>query len=127
MRALAVLACITLLVAAVAAAVDVPPAKSRRAVASHAASKGEIVQLWYTDPNCTQGLNVVRVVPGTCYFDAYDYSGMEWKCSGGSVVGVSYMPGDINCTQAPAGDRKFPPHECIGPVFNDLYLVASGC
>lgn len=89
---------------------------------------GEITQYWYTDSQCTQGLNVVKVNQGQCYLDAYDYSGMKWECdNSGDVVGVAYNTGDTTCQQAPVGRRVFPPHQCIGPVFNDLYLVASGC
>lgn len=92
-----------------------------------AASATTISQQWYTDSACSQGEVIAQVQSGQCYLDSADYSGMQWNCAGGSVVAFVYNYGDENCTGSPIGKKVFAPNQCIGPVYNNLYLIASGC
>lgn len=91
------------------------------------AAAGTITQDWFTDANCTEGSNIVRVDEGKCYFDQQNMNGMEWTCAAGAVQGVVYGYMDTNCTGTPIGKRSFLPNKCSGPIYNNLYLIASGC
>lgn len=44
------------------------------------ASSRTILQYWYTDMNCTQDLNIVKVEENKCYYDTPDYTGLKWTC-----------------------------------------------
>jgi hypothetical protein len=93
--------------------------------AAHAG--GQITQEWFMDAQCSQGENIVKVNEGQCYLDSVDYSGLSWHCDGGSVVAWVYSPGNTNCNGQPVAKKTFPPNKCMGPVYNNLYLIASGC
>mmetsp|Transcript_32208 Transcript_32208/g.37133 ORF Transcript_32208/g.37133 Transcript_32208/m.37133 type:complete len:110 (+) Transcript_32208:28-357(+) len=92
------------------------------------AQSATITQQWYTDSACSQNEEISTVVQGQCYLDSADYSGVQWECAaGGTVVGIAYSYGDVNCTGSPLGKKVFAEGQCVGPVFSNLYLIASGC
>lgn len=98
------------------------------AVLLAAVQSATITQEWFTDSGCTQNEEIATVVQGQCYLDSADYSGVQWECAaGGSVVAVVYNYGDVNCTGTPIGKKLFAEGSCVGPIFSNLYLIASGC
>jgi hypothetical protein len=92
-----------------------------------AASATTITQEWFTDSGCSQGEQITKVPSGSCLLDSVDYSGLSWNCQASEVVAFVYQTGNVNCTGTPMAIKKFPPGKCVGPIYNDLYLIASGC
>ena len=90
-------------------------------------SSTTITQQWYTDNGCSQGEQITKVQSGQCLLDSVDYSGLSWNCQVGDVVAFVYPPGNMNCTGTPLAIKKFSKGTCTGPIYNDLYLIASGC
>ena len=86
-----------------------------------------ITQKWFLDAACSTGENDAQVQSGTCLLDSVDYSGVEWICSGSDVVALVFAEGDVNCTGASIAKKVFPPNTCVGPVYQNLYLIAGGC
>jgi hypothetical protein len=87
----------------------------------------DITQEWFTDSACSQGEQITKVSSGQCLLDSVDYSGLSWNCQASEVVAFVYPTGNIKCTGTPIAIKKFPQGSCVGPIYNDLYLKASGC